>query len=113
MLSPCESVRVESWWLTQSQPAANYNMQITMIAPDGTGITDANAPLSTVETRIWEMNRFAFDARTLMVPCDTPAGEYPLILGVYNPETLTPLTITDTNGEGVGNQVYLTTLFVE
>jgi hypothetical protein len=111
--APCETVGIESWWLADATPDANYNMQVVMVDSNGGAVTEANSPLALVPTQLWEVGRFTFDQRPLTVPCDTPTGEYPLIMGVYDPENLSPLLVTDAGGNEVGNQVYLTTVFVE
>lgn len=112
-LRPCEQVTVESWWLAEQALDANYSGQAVMVDETGNGIAEANAPLGSVPASIWEAERSTLDVRLLTVPCDTPPGEYPLIFGVYHPETLAPLPVTDGDDNPLGNQLYLTTLFVE
>jgi len=112
-LPPCGRVTVEGWWQADPAPAQNLNVQIVMVGPEGGAVTEANAPLGQVPTQLWEPGQFTLDARPLTVPCDTPPGEYPLILGIYDPETLAPLPVTGADGSEMGNQMYLTTLFVE
>jgi hypothetical protein len=106
-------VTVDSWWRAAEAPPQNLNLQVVMVGADGSAIAESNAPLGAVPTSIWEPERLTADIRPLTVPCDTPPGEYPLILGVYDPATLAPLPAYDAAGNPVGNQVYLTTLFVE
>ena len=108
----CGSVKIESWWQAEQQPASNYNMQIVMVGDDGTGITEANRPLGTQPTSIWEEGRYMLDVRTLTVPCDTAPGSYPLIVGLYNPDDLQPRPATATDGTPLGNQFYLTNIVV-
>ncbi|MEL6150889.1 MAG: hypothetical protein AAFU54_20660 [Chloroflexota bacterium] len=110
---PCETVGIESWWLADDTPDANFNMQVVMVDENGGAVTEANSPLALVPTQLWEVGRFTFDQRPLTVPCDTPPGEYPLIMGVYDPNSLVPQPATDGDGNDVGNQVYLTTVFVQ
>ncbi len=112
-LSACEFVVIESWWLAEQQPDDNLNMQIVMVDGNGSMITESNNPLGQVPTSIWETNGYTADGRPLVVPCDTPPGEYPLIMGVYNPDTLETLPVRSADGNALGNQWYLTTLFVE
>ncbi len=112
-LRPCERVTIESGWRAEADPKLNYNMQVVMVDGDGGRVTDFNAPLGAVATSLWEPNRYTVDARPIHVPCDTPPGEYPLVMGVYNPDTLEPAPVTGAEGAPLGNQLYLTTLFVE
>jgi hypothetical protein len=109
----CGRVSIESWWLADDAPAQNLNMQIVMVDDNGGEVAEANAPLGLNPTKLWQPGAFTLDVRPLTVPCDTPPGEYPLIMGVYDPNTLQPLPVTDGDGNAVGNQIYLTTLFVE
>jgi hypothetical protein len=109
---PCQRISIESWWRTDATPDDNYNMQIVMVDDTGGQITEANAPLALSPTQLWQPGAFTLDVRSLTVPCDTPPGEYPLIMGVYDPGDVSPLPVTDAGGSPSGNQVYLTTLFV-
>ncbi|MEL6150822.1 MAG: hypothetical protein AAFR56_14440, partial [Chloroflexota bacterium] len=97
-LNACDRVFIESWWLADGAIDLNYNMQVVMVDSNGGEVTDANAPLSRTPTQLWDPNLFAVDVRPLTVPCDTPPGEYPLIMGVYDPESLAPLAVTDSAG---------------
>ncbi len=112
-LSACTTVYVESWWYADETPSANYNMQVVMVNDVGEAVVDANAPLGRAPTSLWEPGTFVGDVRPITVPCDTPPGEYPLIMGGYHPDTLEPLPVTGTDGTPLGNQFYLTTLFVQ
>ena len=109
----CGGVTVETWWRTETALEANYNLQAVLVDENGERVADANAPLGAVPTSIWEVGRYTVEARPVTVPCETAPGEYPLILGVYDPDTLEPLAVTDADGNELGNQLYLTTLFVE
>jgi hypothetical protein len=112
-VAPCERATVESWWTVDTLPDENLNLQIVLVAEDGSAISEANAPLGTVPTSIWEPGLYTADARSILVPCDTPSGSYPLIMGVYDPATLEPLSVTGADGTVIGNQLYLTNLIVE
>jgi hypothetical protein len=110
---PCQRITVESWWTVDTPPDANYNLQIVLVTEDGQSLSEANRPLGTVPTEIWEPGRFTYDARSLIVPCGTLPGSYPLIMGAYDPEDLQPLPVRGTDGAEIGNQLYLTTITVE
>lgn len=109
----CGRVFVESWWIANAQQSEALNMQVVMVDAANERVTDFNAPLGAVATSLWEVGKFTADVRPITVPCDTPPGEYPLVLGVYNPADLAPVPTVDENGDPTANQLYLTTLFVE
>lgn len=108
----CEHVVIESWWRTDAELDANYHMQITMVDDAGGAIAAAGAPLGMNPTRLWEEGRYTLDARPVVVPCDTPAGSYPLIMGVSDPKAGAILPAYGGDGAPLGNQAYLTTVVV-
>ncbi|MEO0562117.1 MAG: hypothetical protein AAF125_08385, partial [Chloroflexota bacterium] len=112
-MPPCGTITVESWWYADEQPADNLNMQVVMVGDDGGPLASANRPLTDIPTAIWETGRYTLDVRRLSVPCDATPGSYPLIMGVYNPDTLASLPATSPDGGDLGAQYYLTNLTVE
>lgn len=113
---PCQSVRIESWWQMQNQPQANYSMQVAMVNSSGESVSASNTNLTTTPTRVWVPEGYFLDARSVQVPCDAPPGEYPLVMSVYDPDTVAgagslPVTLPD--GTPFNDYVYLTTLFIE
>lgn len=109
----CETVHFESWWLTNTSLSANYSLLLSMVDSNGQDIADSNLDLTFLATRVWETGKYYFDTRYVTVPCDTPAGEYPLVLSVYEPGAEASLTVIDTENQPLGDYVYLTTLFVQ
>jgi hypothetical protein len=115
-VQPCQRVRIESWWQMQNQPQANYSMQIAMVNSEGQSVSAANTNLTTTPTRVWIPEGYFLDARSVQVPCDAAPGEYPLVMSVYDPDTVAdtgslPVTLPD--GTPFNDYVYLTTLFIE
>jgi hypothetical protein len=81
---------------------------------DRTGQTVAQADhipseaLVALPTSIWREGEIVPDVSYLQVPADTPPGEYQLLVGLYNPDTLERLPVEgDSSGE---NAVVVTTL---
>jgi 4-amino-4-deoxy-L-arabinose transferase-like glycosyltransferase len=81
---------------------------------DRTGRTVAQADhipseaLVALPTSTWREGEIVPDVSYLQVPADTPPGEYQLLVGMYNPDTLERLPVEgDTSGE---NAVVVTTL---
>ncbi|MBZ0298651.1 MAG: hypothetical protein K8J31_02875 [Anaerolineae bacterium] len=107
----CQRVYLESWWQMAEQPQHNYSLLIALVNTDGQAVS----PLTTVPTKVWIPDAYFLDARSLQVPCDAPAGEYPLVMSIYNPDTVAaqgslPVTLPD--GSPFNDYVYLTTLHV-
>jgi hypothetical protein len=81
---------------------------------DRTGRTVAQADhipseaLVALPTSTWREGETVPDVSYLQVPADTPPGEYQLLVGLYNPDTLERLPVEgDSSGE---NAVVVTTL---
>lgn len=114
-VQPCQRVAVESWWQMIDPPPVNYSMQIALVDSAGQPVSAANSPLTTLSTQIWVPDAYFLDARTVQIPCDAQPGEYPLVMSVYDPETVTavgslPVSLPD--GTPSNDYIYLTTLFV-
>lgn len=114
-VQPCQRVSLESWWQMVEPPLHNYSMQVAMVNSDGAAVTSSNLPLTNLPTKVWIPNAYVLDARSIQVPCDAAPGEYPLVMSVYNPDTVAqsgslPVSLPD--GSSSGDYIYLTTLFI-
>jgi hypothetical protein len=115
-VQPCQRVNLESWWSITASPQANYSMQIAMVNGDGAAVSSSNTNLTRVTTQVWIPDAFFLDARQVVIPCDAPPGEYPLVMSVYDPDTVQtdgslPVVLPD--GTPSNDYIYLTTLFIE
>ncbi|MFZ4816097.1 MAG: hypothetical protein ACOYL5_16290 [Phototrophicaceae bacterium] len=109
-LRPCESLPFTSVWQAEQPQALDWKMSFT-VTDNGNGIARWDAPLSFGTVR-WQPDTPYADWRAITIPCDTPAGQYPLLLTVYDPETGTPLEVFTTTGGLVGTSLYLTDLII-
>lgn len=115
IVQPCQTISVDTWWQTDITEDTLYNSTLVIADENGQGIANADAnPGGIFLTSIWEPDTLYFDERHLTVPCDTPSGEYLLLLGLYNVETIENLGVNAPDGSPMGtNLLYLTTLTVE
>ncbi|MCY4526159.1 MAG: hypothetical protein OXB89_06085 [Anaerolineaceae bacterium] len=114
-VQPCQRINVESWWQASRPLAADYSLQLALVDLAGESLSASNERLTTVDTSDWETNAWFPDLRPLTIPCDAPAGEYPLVLTVYDPLRLAeqgPLPLINADGSAGDAWLYLTTLFV-
>ena len=112
-VQPCQSITLESWWQAGRVPDENYSLTLTLAGADGVGIARSDGTPAGLLMQQWQPEQLYLDERSLQVPCDTPPGEYPLLLGLYNFETGEALPATLPDGATVGALAYLTTLFVQ
>ena len=114
-VQPCQRIRVESWWQTVAPPQADYSLQLAMTDADGGFLVSADHGLASGSTRDQAPDHWYPDGRILRIPCDAPAGEYPLIFSVYDPESNAAsdkLPLIQADGSAGDTWLYLTTLFV-
>ncbi len=112
-VAPCRRVVLESWWQVGQRPLAEYSMVFAAVDENGQGFAEANGPLANSETTDWWPGRTYLDSRAFTVPCDTPPGEYPMIIGVFDANTLDSLDVIVGGDTVVGTSAFLTTLRVQ
>jgi hypothetical protein len=69
-------------WEVTAPPPADYWMFAHLIGPDGQRYAQLDLPLPT---RQWAPGRFATTELPIAVPASAPAGEYRLLIGLYDP----------------------------
>ncbi len=78
-------------WQMLAETEADYNVNLTLYDGQGYAITTIDKPLlSTVDyetTRHWSVGEASRHYYPLLVPADTPPGEYTLQAAVYNTDT--------------------------
>lgn len=111
-LAPCQTVSLESWWQVDSVPKRNYSMTAVIADASGNGIAKSDGAPGDLLMQLWRPDRPYVDERSITVPCDTAPGEYVLLLGVYDFDTLDKLPVSDASGAALGSPTYLTTIFI-
>lgn len=111
-VEPCQPLTVESWWTADAILPDNYSLTLVLANQEGIGITNTDSEPAGVLTKQWQPGQTYLDERTVTVPCDASPGEYLLLMGLYDPDTLQALSAALPDGAPLGDQVYLTTVFV-
>lgn len=108
----CDTVAVDSVW-----KFTGYSPSLTLVIAneEGQGISRTDSPLAESKTVMApEDNIYYRDIREVEIPCDTPPGEYYLMVGAYmfagSEPVMLPINLPD--GTPIGNLLYLTTLYV-
>jgi hypothetical protein len=94
------------------QPMDDYKVFVHLRDRNGRTVAQADhipsEALVALPTSAWPEGRIVPDVTYLQVPADTPPGEYQLLVGMYNADTMERLAVEgDTTGE---NAVVITTL---
>ncbi|MCR4407158.1 MAG: glycosyltransferase family 39 protein [Anaerolineae bacterium] len=66
----------------------------------------------TYPTSEWSVGEVVADSYALLIPENTPAGEYILEVGMYELATLQRLPVVDSNGQNVDNRVVLSAIVI-
>lgn len=111
-VQPCQTVTLESWWRAEAQPDRNYSMTLVLADSSGIGVTRADSEPAGVLTQQWQQGAVYVDTRSVQVPCDAAPGDYLLLVGWYDYETLENLPAALEDGTALGGLAYLTTLHV-
>jgi hypothetical protein len=87
---PCATLPIQTRWATAGTLPADYSATLTLDRLTGDGPWDFDTvarqdqALTPIPTSQWETGTAYLDNRSLDIPCDLPAGDYVLQVGVYN-----------------------------
>jgi hypothetical protein len=112
-VQPCQTIQLSTWWLAKDRIDANYSMTLVLADESGIGMTRSDGAPSNFLPQLWQVGDSYLDERTLTIPCDIQPGQYPLLVGLYNYETVETLPVTQPDGTPTSPLVYLTTLNLE
>lgn len=114
MVDACESITFDFWWSVSAEQDIDYSMSLNLVFEDSTPIAQADTQLGPkMRTSAWRTDRIYYDQRTLTIPCDTPAGSYPVISTVYNyREPDQGLDARFEDGTPLGNWAYMTNVTI-
>jgi len=106
-----QDVNLKVYWQTSSPLADDYTVFTQLLDSSGALVVGRDSqPLGGFfPTSQWPENEIITDMVRLSLPADLPAGEYSLITGMYQLETLERLPVLDTGSDNI----VLTTVEIE
>ncbi|MEO0595453.1 MAG: hypothetical protein AAF126_05030, partial [Chloroflexota bacterium] len=110
----CDTITVDSLW-HKASPFAQEQVLLNValvLADDTGGIAQVDGLPAERNFENWSVTEQYSDTRTLTVPCDTPAGDYRLLMTMYNYQSGESTSVTQ-DGESVGLQLQIGTITVE
>ncbi|MCY4147352.1 MAG: glycosyltransferase family 39 protein [Chloroflexi bacterium] len=120
IVQPCALVSIDTWWSAAQPLDKLYSSTLVIAGANGQGVVNSDAvPGGIYPTSLWQPGPLYFDERKLKLPCDLPAGDYPLLLGMYetpDEENAAPQNLLVHTAEGAPTDrqlEYLTTLVVQ
>ena len=106
---PGQKITLMLYWMRVGPPEGNYTVFTHLLTPAGTlAVGRDNPPVNgTMPTDTWPARVLIEDRYRLRVPWDAQPGEYPLEVGMYDPETGVRLAATDAAGGPAGDRILL------
>jgi 4-amino-4-deoxy-L-arabinose transferase-like glycosyltransferase len=117
---PGGRVAVTLYWQAQVPIADDYHVFVhlegageTGSAPPIWGQADGRPVCWTYPTFDWRPGQIIADQHAVNIKPDTPRGNYPLVVGMYLPDSGARLDVLDEAGEPLGNFMELTTVSIQ
>ena len=116
---PGGRIPVTLYWQAQTPISADYHVFVHLEGDDEAGITpgiwgqaDGRPVCWTYPTFDWRPGQIIADQHAISIGPDTPPGDYPVLVGMYLPDTGIRLNTLDKAGNPVANSVKLTTVSI-
>ena len=98
-LSPGETLRLNLYWFAVTDPVEDYRVFVHLTDGNTLWAQQDDNPACRLPTSIWRMGQHGVGQFRLTLPLDIPPGRYPLIIGLYQSETLERLSIVAGAGQ--------------
>ena len=101
--SPGETVPLTLYWQATGTPNQQYTVFMHLLDQNGERIVGADAPPvdNYYPTSLWQEGDIIDDVHWLPLPPDLPAGEYQVIVGLYDPISAARLQLADRAADSV------------
>lgn len=108
-LSPGDTLRLSLYWQADAPTDVPYTIFTHLAGPDDQlyGQWDNPPVRGTYPTTDWSPGENVVDQYEIAVSPSAPAGDYRLLVGLYDPETSIRLPVLAANGQVVGDSVQL------
>lgn len=105
-----QSILLTLEWQALREMPINYTTFVHLVDSAGNIVSQADSQPrgGSYPTSIWDKGEVVIDAYRLPIELDTPAGEYFLIMGLYQLETMQRLPAFDEHGNPLGDAILLT-----
>jgi hypothetical protein len=105
-----QSILLTLEWQALREMPINYTTFVHLVDSTGAIVSQADSQPrgGSYPTSIWDKGEVVIDAYRLPIEMDTPAGEYSLIMGLYQLETMQRLPAFDEHGSPLGDAILLT-----
>jgi 4-amino-4-deoxy-L-arabinose transferase-like glycosyltransferase len=100
---PGETITLTLHWQAQAAPSTDYQVMVHLLGAEPVPVAQGDGPPLSGDypTRMWAPGEVIIDPHTVVLPADVPPGQYRLLVGMYNLETLVRLTRLDGAGDTI------------
>ena len=114
-LVPSGSLELTLFWSPRGRPAHDYTVFVHLLDSERQlrGQADSPPRSGKYPTSVWDAGEVIDDLHTLSLAPDLPAGQYKIVLGLYDPATGQRVQTVDENGKLLGDLVMISGLLQE
>jgi hypothetical protein len=95
---PGDDLPLRLYWLAQRAPAKDYKVFVHIIKPDDSAPvaqSDSAPILGYSPATRWEPGEIIVDEHSVHLDANTPPGNYSILVGLYDPETVKNVPVRD------------------
>jgi hypothetical protein len=98
-----ETITLTLYWLVRETPSTDYQVFVHLHGDTPRPVAQGDGPplMGDYPTSMWAAGEAFADPHRVLLPGDLPAGEYRLVVGMYELETLRRLPRADGKGDSV------------
>ena len=102
-VSAGETLTLTLYWSARESPSRDYQVLVHLLATDPQPVAQADSPplAGDYPTSMWAAGETISDPHPMALPGDLPAGEYRLLVGMYDLRTMERLPRADGTGATV------------
>ncbi len=91
---PGETMTVTLYWQARTAPSGDYQVFVHLLGDDSHPLAQGDSPpvMGDYPTSLWADGEIIADPHPVALPPDLPAGDYRLLVGMYNLETMQRLS---------------------
>ncbi|MBN1812976.1 MAG: glycosyltransferase family 39 protein [Anaerolineae bacterium] len=100
---PGETITLTLHWQAWETPSADYQVFVHLVGADPEPVAQGDGPplMGDYPTSVWAPGEVIVDPHSIVLPADVPLGQYRLLVGMYNLETLVRLPRLDGAGDSI------------
>jgi 4-amino-4-deoxy-L-arabinose transferase-like glycosyltransferase len=102
-VDPGETITLTLHWQAQATPSADYQVMVHLLGAEPQSVAQGDGPplMGDYPTSVWAPGEVIVDPHAIALPADVHPGQYRLLVGMYNLETLVRLPRLDGAGDTI------------